>query len=268
MSFNSDEVGYPLQLLYTAVTAAAMTVELIALVSAATTRRRMPCQCPPFDVPPTRAQAMLPVLLAHSSSCARYRLQFNATMCSMLGPGLALRGPDGSMHTAVDGLTIEYRICFLFFAIGELPPLWQADSCCTPPLLHTQMRTGCCAVLTLRPSQRERRARTGVLAFFLSALLYACISFFWPVALCVALVLCSFCVRIFTNVRRIYRKFELRATDTIDGRMLDDADAGNGNVPHSQPVAHRHPGGVERPANARMTEAARVISRTQGLGPR
>jgi len=36
----------------------------------------------------------------------------------MLGPGLALRGPDGSMHTAVDGMMVEYRVCFLFFVIG------------------------------------------------------------------------------------------------------------------------------------------------------
>ena len=31
----------------------------------------------------------------------------NSTLCSMLGPGLALRGPDGSMHSAVDGLMLE-----------------------------------------------------------------------------------------------------------------------------------------------------------------
>ena len=32
----------------------------------------------------------------------------NSTLCSMLGPGLALRGPDGSMHRAVDGLMLEW----------------------------------------------------------------------------------------------------------------------------------------------------------------
>ena len=36
----------------------------------------------------------------------------------MLGPGLALRGPDGSMHRAVDGLMLEYRLTFLFFTMG------------------------------------------------------------------------------------------------------------------------------------------------------
>ena len=42
----------------------------------------------------------------------------NSTLCSMLGPGLALRGPDGSMHRAVDGLMMEYRLTFLFFTLG------------------------------------------------------------------------------------------------------------------------------------------------------
>ena len=32
----------------------------------------------------------------------------NTTLLSMVGPGLALRGPDGSMHPAVDGMMIEY----------------------------------------------------------------------------------------------------------------------------------------------------------------
>ena len=33
----------------------------------------------------------------------------NATLCAILGPGLALRGPDGSMHTAVAGMMTHYR---------------------------------------------------------------------------------------------------------------------------------------------------------------
>jgi hypothetical protein len=42
----------------------------------------------------------------------------NAMLCSMLGPGLALRGPDGSMHRAVDEMLEEYRLTFFFFGIG------------------------------------------------------------------------------------------------------------------------------------------------------
>ena len=44
----------------------------------------------------------------------------SATWCSMLGPGLALRGPDGSMDQAVEGLALEYRVIFLLFAAGLL----------------------------------------------------------------------------------------------------------------------------------------------------
>ena len=42
----------------------------------------------------------------------------NCTFCSMCGPGLALRGPDGSMHEAVEGMQAERAETFLFFAYG------------------------------------------------------------------------------------------------------------------------------------------------------
>lgn len=44
----------------------------------------------------------------------------NTTLLSMLGPGLALRGPDGSMHQAVDGMMLEYRRAFFTFGLGLL----------------------------------------------------------------------------------------------------------------------------------------------------
>jgi hypothetical protein len=47
-------------------------------------------------------------------------------MCAMLGPGLALRGPEGSMHIAVEGMMVEYRVCFLFFVAGARSPLRAA----------------------------------------------------------------------------------------------------------------------------------------------
>ena len=43
---------------------------------------------------------------------------FSATLCTMLGPGLALRGPDGSMEQAVEGLAIEYRFTFVVYFMG------------------------------------------------------------------------------------------------------------------------------------------------------
>jgi hypothetical protein len=45
---------------------------------------------------------------------------FAATVCAALGPGLALRGPDGSMERAVEGLALEYRLTFLTFTLGVL----------------------------------------------------------------------------------------------------------------------------------------------------
>jgi len=47
----------------------------------------------------------------------------STTLLSMLGPGLALRGPDGSMHTAVDGMVVEYRNAFYTFLFGMLATL-------------------------------------------------------------------------------------------------------------------------------------------------
>ncbi len=37
---------------------------------------------------------------------------------SIYGPNLALRGPDGSMHRAVDGMLVEYKLAFILFASG------------------------------------------------------------------------------------------------------------------------------------------------------
>ena len=52
------------------------------------------------------------------SMMLNFAAAFGSTFASMLGPGLALRGPDGSMHRAVDGLMLEYRLTFLFFTAG------------------------------------------------------------------------------------------------------------------------------------------------------
>ena len=37
------------------------------------------------------------------------RVVLGTTMLTMLGPGKALRGPDGSMHSAVDGMLDEFE---------------------------------------------------------------------------------------------------------------------------------------------------------------
>jgi len=70
---------------------------------------------------------------------------FGATVISMLGPGLALRGQDGAMDQAVEGLALEYRTVFL--------SLWAASSattcasaCSLPSTMtpSTASRTRCC----------------------------------------------------------------------------------------------------------------------------
>ena len=42
----------------------------------------------------------------------------NATLCAILGPGLVLRGPDGSMHTAVSGMMTHYKFTLMCFTTG------------------------------------------------------------------------------------------------------------------------------------------------------
>jgi len=39
-------------------------------------------------------------------------------MVAMLGPGLALRGPDGSVHVALEHLGRDYRTALFFFAVA------------------------------------------------------------------------------------------------------------------------------------------------------
>lgn len=98
----------------------------------------------------------------------------NSTLCSMLGPGLALRGPDGSMHRAVDGLMLEYRLTFLFFVMG-------------------------------------------LLAFHVSALLFAWLEFSWPVALAMTVALVTFVYGMWRYFKRIYKRFSLDREHMITG---------------------------------------------------
>ena len=92
----------------------------------------------------------------------------NSTLCSMLGPGLALRGPDGSMHRAVD---------------GEAPPgrrrrparhaCWSRRRCAhAPPLVA---RAG----LMLEYRLTFLFFTMGLIAFHVSALLFAWLEFSW-----------------------------------------------------------------------------------------
>ncbi|KAG8461681.1 hypothetical protein KFE25_001299 [Diacronema lutheri] len=44
----------------------------------------------------------------------------NSTLSALLGPALAIRGPDGAMHTAVDAMITHYRFTYVCFAGGIL----------------------------------------------------------------------------------------------------------------------------------------------------
>ena len=152
----------------------------------------------------------------------------------MLGPGLALRGPDGSMHRAVDGLMLEYRLTFLFFTMG-------------------------------------------LIAFHLSALLFAWLEFSWPVALAMTVALVMFMYGMWRYFKRIYQRFALESDRYITGKfefgdapnaptMEDAATGGLGEVlsggiaamPATQPEAERQ----------RTKEAQRIIGHVEPSAPR
>mmetsp|Transcript_19070 Transcript_19070/g.47598 ORF Transcript_19070/g.47598 Transcript_19070/m.47598 type:complete len:486 (+) Transcript_19070:51-1508(+) len=66
----------------------------------------------------TVTKFLYPVMLAALLGCSLLAVfQFNLIV--MMGPGLALRGPDGSMRVAVEACSIEYRTAcfFLFLAV-------------------------------------------------------------------------------------------------------------------------------------------------------
>ena len=61
---------------------------------------------------------LLYLLVTTTAMCLELIAVMNCTLLSMMGPGLALRGPDGSMHPAVDGMMEEYQSAYLCFVLG------------------------------------------------------------------------------------------------------------------------------------------------------
>ena len=64
------------------------------------------------DIPEESSDVLKALYLCVTTAAMGFELiaVLNSTLCSMLGPGLALRGPDGSMHRAVDGLMLEWAV--------------------------------------------------------------------------------------------------------------------------------------------------------------
>lgn len=142
------------------------------------------------DIPEESSDVLKALYLCVTTAAMGFELiaVLNSTLCSMLGPGLALRGPDGSMHRAVDGLMLEYRLTFVFFTMG-------------------------------------------LVAFHISALLFAWLEFSWPVALAMTLALIMFIWGMYKYGMRIYRRFALTGDGFITGKFEigddDTADAAN-----------------------------------------
>ena len=77
-----------------------------------------------------------------SAFCANIFVVSHTTTLSVLGAGLALRGPDGSMMTATDGLYEERKKVFFIFGVGLACTVgsvvvivwiilhWEAAVCC------------------------------------------------------------------------------------------------------------------------------------------
>jgi len=163
----------------------------------------------------------------------------NSTLCSMLGPGLALRGPDGSMHRAVDGLMLEYRLTFLFFTMG-------------------------------------------LIAFHLSALLFAWLEFSWPVALAMTVALLMFVYGMWRYFKRIYQRFALESDRYITGKF-EFGDAHTSAGANDEPITAAGMGGLGEvlsggiaalPATQpeaerqRTREAQRIIGLVEPTAPR
>ena len=71
----------------------------------------------------TRLSAHLAMQMGWSVSCVvalclEIMALVKAMQLSIMGPGLALRGPDGSMHNAVQGMTTHYRFTLTCFSLG------------------------------------------------------------------------------------------------------------------------------------------------------
>ncbi len=166
------------------------------------------------DIPTERSDLLKTCYLCVTTAAMGFELiaVLNSTLCSMLGPGLALRGPDGSMHRAVDGLMLEYRLTFLFFTAG-------------------------------------------LVAFHVSALLFAWLEFSWPVAMAMTLALLMFIYGMGRYWLRIYSRFALSSERMITGKFdFSGADTGaRGGVSAQDaadvPVSEMLHGGLHGPAS-------------------
>lgn len=84
--------------------------------------------------------------------CANMIVVSQTTILTVLGASMALRGPDGSMMTATDGLYIEQSSVFYWFGVGLANTVgcvtvgvwlildWEAALCCMAIVLFTSRK--------------------------------------------------------------------------------------------------------------------------------
>lgn len=84
-------------------------------------------------------------ILITSAFCANILVVAQTTILSVLGASLALRGPDGSMMTATDGLYQERAIVFKAFGHGLVLTIGSVVMCVWLHL-HWEASLVCCAI--------------------------------------------------------------------------------------------------------------------------
>mmetsp|Transcript_17706 Transcript_17706/g.44179 ORF Transcript_17706/g.44179 Transcript_17706/m.44179 type:complete len:259 (+) Transcript_17706:324-1100(+) len=114
--------------------------------------------------------------------CANMIVVSQTTILTVLGAGMALRGPDGSMMTATDGLYSERNSVFHLFGLG---------------LANTVGSVTICVWLILD----------------------------WEAAFCCMIIVLFTCRKIWTNYKRVQRRFAFDETQTVDFRDIIDGPA-------------------------------------------
>lgn len=129
----------------------------------------------------------------------------NTTLLAIVGPGLALRGPDGSMHPAVDGMMAEYKHALSCFKLGLVcfhlsAGLfgWIMFGCAPPP-----------AAPAAPPAAARAPRRTDPPTHHHAG----------GVALCTSLVVLVSLYFLLRYAMRVYQRFRLPADEVVTGRF-------------------------------------------------
>jgi len=149
----------------------------------------------------------------------------NSMMCAMLAPGLALRGPNGAVHRALDDMLEEYRLTFFLFVLGILAYGLSAVllcfvifTWCAAPRAPARAVCVSAACRTARASRCRWLTRRHATASSLACV--ACAR--RTVALTTALVAIYFFVLGYFEFARVYSRFKLPPALFITGRFDTD----------------------------------------------